>query len=171
MVSFASAPADGQVAIFPGTFNGNPAVTFSGLAAGQSGVFSPLSGKATFTTASTGVSFSSWSGGQPLTPELLSKYAIGGGSGPLAKAAQPVLTSSGGVLSLSALVRANSSETSFMVVAEYSTDLISWRPLTANPSGVPSTDTTGVPEGFQRRIFTLPIGPEPKKFLHLKSSL
>jgi len=171
MVSFASAPADGQVAIFPGTFNGNPAVTFSGLAAGQSGVFSPLSGKATFTTTSTGVSFSSWSGGQPLTPELLSKYAIGGGSGPLAKAAQPVLTSSGGVLSLSALVRANSSETSFMVVAEYSTDLISWRPLTANPSGVPSTDTTGVPEGFQRRIFTLPIGPEPKKFLHLKSSL
>ncbi len=170
-VSFVSAPADGQVAIFPGTLNGNPVVTFSGLAAGQIGVFSPLSGKATFTTTSTGVSFSSWSGGQPLTPELLSKYAIGGGSGPLAKAAQPVLTSSGGVLSLSALVRTNSSETSFMVVAEYSTDLISWRPLTANPSGVSSTDTTGVPEGFQRRIFTLPIGPEPKKFLQLKSSL
>ncbi|NDA10918.1 MAG: hypothetical protein EBZ07_08795, partial [Verrucomicrobia bacterium] len=101
-VAFAAAPADGQLAIFPGTLNGSPTVSFTGLAAGQTGVFSPLSGKATFTTTSTGVSFSSWSGGQTLTPELLGKYAIGGATSPSAVSARPVLTSTGGVLTLSA---------------------------------------------------------------------
>ncbi|NBS80106.1 hypothetical protein EBS57_10035, partial [bacterium] len=101
-VVFTSAPADGQLAIFPGTLNGSPTVSFTGLAAGQTGVFSPLSGKATFTTTSTGVSFSSWSGGQTLTPELLGKYAIGGATSPSAVSARPVLTSTGGVLTLSA---------------------------------------------------------------------
>jgi hypothetical protein len=118
-----------------------------------------------------GVSFSSWSGNQTLTSELLGKYAIGGATGPSAASVAPVVNSGGGVLTLSALVRTNSSSSSFAVLGEYSTNLISWSPLTNNPSGVPSADTNGVPEGFQRRIFTLPIGPEPKKFLHLKSTL
>jgi autotransporter-associated beta strand protein len=170
-VAFTAPPTDGQLEILPGTLNGNPTVTFSGLAAGQSGVFSSLSGKATFTTTSLGVSFSSWSGNQTLTSELLCKYAIGGATGPSAASVAPVVNSGGGVLTLSALVRTNSSSSSFAVLGEYSTNLISWSPLTNNPSGVPSADTNGVPEGFQRRIFTLPIGPEPKKFLHLKSTL
>ena len=170
-VAFSAAPADGQLAIFPGTLDGSPSVSFTGLAAGQTGVFSPLSGKATFTTTSTGVSFSSWSGGQTLTPELLGKYAIGGASGPSASSVRPVLTSTGGGVTLSALVRTNSSAGSFAVIGEYSTDLASWLPLTNNPSGLPSADTNGVPEGFQRKTFSLPVGSEPKKFLRLKSSL
>ncbi|NBR72666.1 MAG: hypothetical protein EBT75_11380, partial [Proteobacteria bacterium] len=36
-VVFTSAPADGQLAIFPGTLNGSPTVSFTGLAAGQTG--------------------------------------------------------------------------------------------------------------------------------------
>jgi hypothetical protein len=75
------------------------------------------------------------------------------------------------VLTLSALVRTNSSAGSFAVIGEYSTDLASWLPLTNNPSGLPSADTNGVPEGFQRKTFSLPVGSEPKKFLRLKSSL
>jgi len=168
-VVFAAAPADGQLAIFPGSLNGNPSVSFTGLAAGQAGVFSPLSGKATFTTTSTGVSFSTWSGGQPLTSELLGKYAIGGASGPLASSARPVLTSTGGVLTLSALVRINSSASSFAVVGECSTDLVSWSPLPTNPAGTPSSNTSNVPEGFQRKDFILPAGYN-KMFLRLKST-
>ncbi|NBV97203.1 MAG: hypothetical protein EBT30_06605 [Verrucomicrobia bacterium] len=169
-VVFTSAPADGQLAIFPGTLNGSPTVSFTGLAAGQTGVFSPLSGKATFTTTSTGVSFSSWSGGQTLTPELLGKYAIGGATSPSAVSARPVLTSTGGGVTLSALVRTNSDAGSFAVIGEYSTNLASWSPLTNNPAGTPSANTNGVPEGFQRKDFTVPSGA-PKMFLRLKSSL
>ena len=168
-VAFGSAPADGQLAIFPGTLNGNPSVSFTGLAAGQTGSFSPLSGKATFTTTSTGVSFSTWSGGQPLTSELLGKYAIGGATSPSAVSARPVLTSTGGVLTLSALVRINSSASSFAVVGECSTDLVSWSPLPTNPAGTPSSNTSNVPEGFQRKDFILPAGYN-KMFLRLKST-
>jgi len=168
-VAFAAAPADGQLTIFPGTLNGNPSVSFTGLAAGQTGSFSPLSGKATFTTTSTGVSFSTWSGGQPLTSELLGKYAIGGATSPSAVSARPVLTSSGGVLTLSALVRINSSASSFAVIGECSTDLVSWSPLPTNPAGTPSSNTSNVPEGFQRKDFILPTGYN-KMFLRLKST-
>ncbi|NCZ96929.1 hypothetical protein EBZ02_07230 [bacterium] len=169
-VAFGSAPADGQLAIFPGTLNGNPSVSFTGLAKGQTGVFSPLSGKATFTTTSTGVSFSTWSGSQPLTSELLGKYAIGGAISPSASSVRPVLTSTGGGVILSALVRTNSDAGSFAVIGEYSTNLASWSPLTNNPAGTPSANTNGVPEGFQRKDFTVPSGA-PKMFLRLKSSL
>ena len=170
-VAFAAAPADGQLAIFPGTLNGNPTVSFTGLASGQTGVFSPLSGKATFTTTSTGVSFAAWSGNQTLTSALLGKYAIGGASGPSASSVAPVLTSTGGVITLSALVRTNASATSFAVVGEYSTNLTTWLALTSNPAGVPSADTNGVPTGFQRKTFSVPVGSESKKFLRLKSTL
>jgi len=168
-VAFGSAPADGQLAIFPGTLNGNPSVSFTGLAAGQTGSFSPLSGKATFTTTSTGVSFFSWSGGQTLTPELLGKYAIGGASGPSASSVRPLLSSTGGVVTLSALVRTNSDASSFAVIGEYSTNLASWLPLTNNPAGTPSSNTSNVPEGFQRKDFILPAGYN-KMFLRLKST-
>jgi len=168
-VVFTSAPADGQLTIFPGTLNGNPSVSFTGLAAGQTGSFSPLSGKATFTTTSTGVSFSTWSGGQPLTSELLGKYAIGGATSPSAVSARSVLTSTGGVLTLSALVRINSSASSFAVIGECSTDLVSWSPLPNNPAGTPSSNTSNVPEGFQRKDFNLPAGYN-KMFLRLKST-
>jgi len=168
-VVFTSAPADGQLTIFPGTLNGNPSVSFTGLAAGQTGSFSPLSGKATFTTTSTGVSFSTWSGGQPLTSELLGKYAIGGATSPSAVSARSVLTSTGGVLTLSALVRINSSASSFAVIGECSTDLVSWSPLPTNPAGTPSSNTSNVPEGFQRKDFNLPAGYN-KMFLRLKST-
>ena len=169
-VNFVAAPADGQVAIFPGTLNGNPSVTFNGLAAGQTGQFSPLSGKATFTTTAVGISFATWSGGQTLTPELLGKYAIGGASGPLAASVAPALSSTGGVVTLSALVRTNASASTFSVVGEYSTNFTNWSPLTNNPAGTPSANTNNVPEGFQRRDFVVPAG-SPKMFLRLKSSL
>jgi autotransporter-associated beta strand protein/T5SS/PEP-CTERM-associated repeat protein len=169
-VTFNAPPTDGSMPILPGTLNGSPTVTFSGLAAGQSGELDLLSGEATFTTTSTGLSFSSWSGGQTLTPELLGKYAIGGASGPSASSVRPVLTSTGGGVTLSALVRTNSDASSFAVVGEYSTNLASWSPLTNNPAGTPSANTNGVPEGFQRKDFTVPSGA-PKMFLRLKSSL
>ena len=169
-VTFNAPPTDGSMPILPGTLNGSPTVTFSGLAAGQSGELDLLSGEATFTTTSTGVSFSSWSGGQTLTPELLGKYAIGGASGPSASSVRPVLTSTGGGVTLSALVRTNSDASSFAVIGEYSTNLASWSPLTNNPAGTPSANTNSVPEGFQRRDFIVPSGA-PKMFLRLKSSL
>ena len=171
-VNFVAAPADGQVAIFPGTLNGNPSVIFNGLAAGQTGQFSPLSGKATFTTVASGVSFATWSGGQTLTPELLSKYAIGGASGPSAASAAPVVTFTGGVLTLSALVRNNASASSFTVSGEYSNDLITWFPLSSNPAGTASANTAGVPDGFLRKDFSVSVPSGSRKmFLRLITTL
>ena len=171
-VNFVAAPADGPVAIFPGTLSGNPSVTFNGLAAGQTGQFSPLSGKATFTTVASGVSFATWSGGQTLTPELLSKYAIGGASGPSAASAAPVVTFTGGVLTLSALVRNNASASSFTVSGEYSNDLITWFPLSSNPAGTASANTAGVPDGFLRKDFSVSVPSGSRKmFLRLITTL
>ena len=46
-VSFLSTPPDGEYNILPGSLNGNPTSTFSGLGKFQNASFSPLTGKVT----------------------------------------------------------------------------------------------------------------------------
>jgi hypothetical protein len=67
------------------------------------------------------------------------------------------------VLALTVLVRID--DPLLSVQAEASSDLGSW-----NPSGVTSaaaSDQAGVPDGFQRRVFTLPADGS-RRFIRLK---
>ena len=125
----------------------------------------------TFTLTSSGSgagSFSVWSSNAPVTGPLAAKYAVGGAASSSAVSEAPVLSISGGRLSLSAIVRTNDSN--LTVVGEGSGGLSLW-----SANGVTDTasaDTAGVPSGFQRRIYSVELTNNPsKQFLRLKAVL
>ena len=81
----------------------------------------------------------------------------------------PVLAVDGGSLTLTAIVRTNNSK--LTIVGEAVAELTG----TWSTSGVTSTavgvSQTGVPEGCERRKFSVEIGAGSKKFLRLRSTL
>ena len=145
--------APGTYAIQQGTLSagGNYTISFNGA----------------LLTITGGQSFDSWSGGAPLTDDLLRKYVFGGASGPNAASEAPVYSLDGSTLSLTAIVRKN--DPAIRVEGTFTTDLgnaNSW-----STSGVSST-TVGVdqnvPEGTERRKYSVERGSNAKKFLRLK---
>jgi autotransporter-associated beta strand protein len=166
-VSFLSPPPDGEYTILPGSLNGNPASTFSGLGNFQTASFSPLTGKVTLATVS---GFQYWAGtGVTMTPELLLGYGIGGATAPGQAGEASSLSMTSGVLRLTAVVRTN--DPGVTVWAQTSTNLLSptaWIDLATNRLGTPSTNTNGVPAGWQRRVFEAPIQGEAMMFMKLK---
>ena len=164
VVTFLSPPPDGEYAVLPGSLNGNPACSFSGLGTFQTASFTPLSGKVTVTTVS---GFNYWVGSNvTMTPELLLSYGVGGASAPGRAGEGTSLALTSGVLRLTAVVRTN--DPTVTVSAQTSTNLFSWSDLVTNRFGLPAADTNGVPAGCQRRVFETPIQEEPRKFLKLK---
>jgi hypothetical protein len=112
-------------------------------------------------------SFAAWSGNAPRTPELIRDYAIGGAaygvSGEL-----PILTMNSTHTSLSAIVRLGDSKLS--VQGESTTDLLNgpWTSFALTPHA----DQTGIVNGFQRQLLSVPIQPgETRKFLRLRINL
>ena len=120
------------------------------------------------TVASADYLFTDWSGGAEMSPELLTKFAIGGAASPAAAGEAPVLAIEGGSLTLTAIVRTNNSK--LTVVGEAVAELTgTWS--TSGVSGpIAVTDQTGVPEGCERQKFSVEIGGA-KKFLRLRSTL
>jgi len=111
-------------------------------------------------------SFSEWTGGGvPMTSELLAKYAVGGAASPADSSEPLYVTLTDSFFILTALVRTN--DPSLSVVGMASTSLSKWDPLPTNPSGTPSENQTGVPYGWERRDFSIPVGMEPAGFLRL----
>jgi autotransporter-associated beta strand protein len=169
-VAFLSPPPDGEYAVLPGSLNGNPACSFSGLGAFQTASFTPLGGKVTVATVS---GFNYWAGtNMPMTPELLLAYGVGGATAPGQPAEQIALSIVSGVLRLTAVVRTNDPAVS--VSAQTSTNLLSapaWVDVVTNRFGIPSSNTNGVPTGCQRRIFETSIQGEPRKFLKLNITI
>ena len=165
-VSFLAPPPDGEYAILPGSLNGNPVSTFSGLGNFQTASFSPLTGKVTLATVS---GFQYWAGaGVTMTPELLLDYGVGGATAPGQAGEASSLSLTSGVLRLTAVVRTN--DPAVTVWAQTSTNLLSptaWIDLGTNRLGTPSTNTNGVPAGCQRRVFEAPVHGETRKFLKL----
>ena len=164
-VSFLSAPPDGEYTVLPGSLNGNPTSTFSGLGKFQTASFSPLTGKVTLATVT---GFQYWAGsGVTMTPDLLLAYGVGGATAPGQAGESTILSVTSGVLRLTAVVRTN--DPSLSVSAQTSTTLLSsgWSDLATNRFGTPSTSTNGVPAGCQRRVFETPIQGETRKFLRL----
>jgi hypothetical protein len=136
---------------------------------------------ANYTTANTSVTVTvnpppanplqTWSGESnvTLTPQVLSLYAIGGGSynGTVASEA-PVFSATGGNLSLTAIVRTNDS--ALTVSAQSLTDLTngnwSGSEVTSTTEGL---DQTGLAaQGLERRRFSVPA-TGTRKFLRLRA--
>ena len=114
-----------------------------------------------------GQTFSNWSGGAAITSNLVSKYGIGGATN--SSAASEAISSAVGssTLSITAVVRTN--DTKLSVVGEAATGLTNWS--TNGVTSTASANTSGVPDGCQRRVFSVNRGTDDKKFLRLKASL
>jgi hypothetical protein len=114
--------------------------------------------------------FETWTGGNvTMTPAVLSLYAIGGGSynGTVAPEA-PVLSTTGGNLSLTAIVRTD--DPSLTVSGQSLTDLVlgTWSSseVTSTTEGL---DQTGLAaQGLERRRYSVPA-TGTKKFLRLRA--
>jgi hypothetical protein len=158
----------GQLFRVPGQTPGTYAIQQGSLSAGGNYTISFNGALLTIT----GQSFDSWSGGAPLTDDLLRKYVFGGASGPNSASEAPVYSLDGSTLSLTAIIRKNAiireNDPALRVEGTFTTDLgnaNSW-----STSGVSST-TVGVdqnvPEGTERRKYSVERGSNAKKFLRL----
>jgi hypothetical protein len=100
-----------------------------------------------------------------LTSELLLKYAVGGASSPTGSSENTVTVLDSNKLTLTAVVRTN--DPSLNVVGEAGVDLSSWR--TNGVSNAPSASQASVPEGCERRIYSVDRTNSPsRQFLRLK---
>jgi hypothetical protein len=112
-----------------------------------------------------GMTFGQWLGGVPPTPELLLKYAVGGAASPAAASESTITVLDGSKLTLTAVVRTN--DPSLNVVGEAGTDLSNWN--ASGVSVVPTASQVGVPEGCERRIYSVDISSSPfRQFLRLR---
>jgi len=112
-----------------------------------------------------GMTFGRWLGGVPPTPELLVKYMIGGASSPTGSSESTVTVLDGNKLTLTAVVRTNDPDIS--IVGEAGVDLNIWN--SSGVSVVVSANQASVPEGCQRRIYSVDISSSPsRQFLRLK---
>jgi hypothetical protein len=112
-----------------------------------------------------GMTYERWLGGVPPTSELLLKYAIGGASSPTGSSENTVTVLDGNKLSLTAVVRTD--DLSLSIVGEAGVDLSIWS--SSGVSVAPSANQTSVPEGCQRRIYSVNRADSPsRQFLRLK---
>ena len=112
--------------------------------------------------------------GQELTPALLTKYAVGGAVSPTGPSVPPSLaiqTDGSGqpVLAMTVLVRINDPLLSVQAEAVGSLGDFGNPAQTTVAGGIPAVDQSGVPEGFQRQVFTVPATGN-RQFLRLKVS-
>jgi hypothetical protein len=119
--------------------------------------------------AAEGSTFAGWAGsGTATNSELVGKYGIGGATTISAASEKPVSAVDSNTLSLSAIVRTN--DTNLTVVGEAGGSLTNWS--TNGVSVTASTNTNGVPEGHERRVFSVDRTNSPtRQFLRLKATL
>jgi hypothetical protein len=100
-----------------------------------------------------------------LTSELLLKYAVGGAISPTGSLENTVTVLDSSKLTLTAVVRTN--DPSLIVVGEAGVDLSNWN--TNGVSVAPSATQTNVPEGCERRIYSVDRVSSPsRQFLRLR---
>jgi len=96
---------------------------------------------------------------------LLLKYAVGGALSPTGSSENTVTVLDSNKLSLTAVVRTN--DLSLSVVGEVGVDLGIWR--TNGVSHTPSASQASVPEGCERRIYSVDRTNSPsRQFLRLR---
>jgi hypothetical protein len=103
--------------------------------------------------------------GVTLTSELLLKYAVGGASSATGSSENTVTVLDNNKLTLTAVVRTN--DPSLNVVGEAGVDLSNWN--TNGVSNAPSASQASVPEGCERRIYSVDrASSPPRQFLRLR---
>jgi hypothetical protein len=112
-----------------------------------------------------GMTWDLWLGGAARTPELLLKYAIGGASSPTGSSEKAVTLFDSTKLSLTAIVRTD--DPSLSVVGEAGMNLSSLN--TNGVSVAASANQASVPEGCERRIYSVDRANSPsKQFLRVR---
>ncbi|MGA0849487.1 MAG: endonuclease I family protein, partial [Chthoniobacterales bacterium] len=119
--------------------------------------------------APAGVTFDEWSGGLEPTPELLMTYAVGGAANPQSASQAPVFDYADAALSIEALVRTN--DPSLRVSAHACTNLLTTGWSTNNVTETDVAKQPGDPADTARRVFSVPRGTDPAKFLRLRIEL
>jgi hypothetical protein len=105
------------------------------------------------------------SGWTEMSPELWLKYAVGGALSPTGSSENTVTMLDSEKLSLTAIIRTN--DLSLSVLGEAGVDLSSWQ--TNGVSVAPSASQDGVPDGSQRRIYSVDRTNSPsRQFLRLR---
>ena len=105
------------------------------------------------------------SGWTEMSPELWLKYAVGGALSPTGSSENTVTMLDSEKLSLTAVIRTN--DLSLRVLGEAGVDLSSWS--TNGVSVSASTNTNGVGEGYERRIYSVDRTNSPsRQFLRLR---
>jgi hypothetical protein len=146
-------------------------LTASDPVGGASSLFRPENYQCTFVGGKLNVvaggTFASWAGeGVVMTPELLMKYAIGGAASPSATGELPVVGRDGSNLTLTAIVRKDSTLTivgqAVANLEDYGTPA-SVTSLTGTSEGV---NQDGVPTDCERKIFKSTLAGS-KSFLRL----
>jgi endonuclease I len=120
--------------------------------------------------APAGATFDQWSGGLERTPELVLAYAIGGAANPQSASQAPAYGFTGATLSIETLVRTN--DPALRVFAHASTNLLATAGWSTND--VTESDVAkqpGDPADTARRVFSVPQGTDPAKFLRLRIEL
>ena len=119
-----------------------------------------------------GMNFDTWSGGEPATPELVLKYAVGGADSPTGESTASVTDLTSTTLSITAIVRIDDPE---LTVEGETTDNLTTGPWTTVGVTVEGAgdgvDQTGVPEGCERKVFSVERDGDTEKFLRLKATL
>jgi len=111
---------------------------------------------------------SDWLQGQETNSVNLGKYAIGGAANINGTSERSTSSIDAAKLSLSAIVRTN--DTNLTVVGEAAGSLTSWSTNGVSVSASPNTN--GVPEGHERRVFSVDRTNSPnRQFLRLKATL
>lgn len=125
-------------------------------------------------TASEGLTFGQAFGGLNATNvgtdglAYLMKYALGG-TNTNDKVSLPTVSVNGSALTLTAVVRTN--DTNLTIIGQSTTNLAgTWTTISPNSNGVVSTNTNNVPNGCQRRDFSVQKGANSRLFLRLKAS-
>jgi len=105
------------------------------------------------------------SGWTEMSPELWLKYAVGGATSPAGSSENTVTVLDSNKLTLTAVVRTN--DPSLSVVGEAGVDLSNWS--TNGVSKTNSTNQTSVPDGCERRIYSVDRTNSPsRQFLRLR---
>ena len=144
---------------------GSPAGNVDLTSTGSQSVNIAVSG----TVNASGQTFANWSGGLSNTPTLQLQYAIGGASNPTATNGVPsVTTVTSNALAITAIVRTNDQNLSVVgqAVIDLSAGVWSTNDVTMTPG-----DQTGVGEGLQKQIWSVPRASDTKKFLRLRTVL
>lgn len=127
----------------------------------------PVEQALTVTSAASG--FTTWSGGNStMTPELLSKYAIGGASNSTATSQQPFVSLAASTFSLTAVVRTDDPKVTITPRATTSLGG-AWDYPVATTGAAESVDQANVPVGCERKVFTLDRSTNSKVFIRLEA--